>query len=303
MAVWAVSAPLSATAAQVTVELAGGREVTSVGAIARWDKDGNARRVPDPKAKIDAPAVDAEAADAGGGRWVFKDLPRGKYDLVILAKDRVRIEGFQYVPVREFDPFFPRDATTDDETRESIVGQIRKSPHYENKVEPLYLGGDKKAVRVLVMLIRDKPTSYESESPGAATIRHEIWQFSWNYGGWQKEKRTKVLDRVLLPRQELRQWTWLWDPKLGGIEVEDQAAKDQVRDAQAVGREAAEGAVSALTVRQNQSRGQFQRHFIPAPAGRPGARNSPAADSRRRSGSTRGGIAGRRPADSGAGSP
>jgi hypothetical protein len=137
----------------------------------------------------------------------------------------VRVEGFQYVPVREFDPFFPRDATTDDETRDTIVEQIRQSPHYENKVEPLYLGGDKKAVRVLVMLIRDKPTSYESDSPGAATMRHEIWQFSWNYGGWQKEKRTKVLDRVLLPRQELRKWTWLWDPKLGGIEVEDKPLK------------------------------------------------------------------------------
>ncbi len=172
-----------------------------------------------------APAVNAEAAEAGGGRWVFKDLPSGKYDLVILAKGRVRVEGFQYVPVREFDPFFPRDATADDETRETIVEQIRQSPHYENKVEPLYLGGDKKAVRVLVMLIRDKPTSYESESPGAATMRHEIWQFSWNYGGWQKEKRTKVLDRVLLPRQELRRWTWLWDPKLGGIEVEDKPLK------------------------------------------------------------------------------
>ncbi len=61
--------------------------------------------------------------------------------------------------------------------------------------------------------------------PAAATMRHEIWQFSWNYGGWQKEKRTKVLDRVLLPRQELRRWTWLWDPKLGGIEVEDKPLK------------------------------------------------------------------------------
>ena len=28
------------------------------------------------------------------------------------------------------------------------------------------------------------------------------------------------MDRVLLPRDELRRWTWLWDPKLGGIEVQ-----------------------------------------------------------------------------------
>ena len=77
-------------------------------------------------------------------------------------------------------------------------------------------------MRLLVMLIRDKPTSYEKESPGAATIRHEIWQYSWNYGAWQKEKRTKVMDRILMPRDELRKWTWLWDAKLGGIEVKGQ---------------------------------------------------------------------------------
>jgi hypothetical protein len=211
-----------ALAARVTVGLGNARNVTFVGAIGRWDKDGNPRRKPDPKEKIDAPAVDAEAAADGPGRWTFKDLPKGKYDLVILAKGRLRVEGFQYVPVNEFDPFFPQRASVDDETRKLILDDIRKSPHYENKVEPLHLGGDKKAVRVLVRLTRDKPTSYEQKSPGAATVRHEIWQYSWNYGAWQKEKRTRVLDRLMLHRDELRRWTWLWDPKLGGIEVKDE---------------------------------------------------------------------------------
>ena len=208
-----------ATATKVSVELGNTPGITFVGAIERWDRDGNHRRLPDPKATIDAPAVDAKAVDRGEGRWVFENLPAGTYDLVILADGRRRIEGFQYVPVREFDSFFSSDATTDDDTRALIVDDIAKSAHYENRVEPLYLGGDKKAVRVLVMLIRDKPTSYERQSPGAATMRHEIWQYTWNYGGWQKEKRTKLLDRVLLHRDELRKWTWLWDPKLGGVEV------------------------------------------------------------------------------------
>ena len=208
----------AAFAARVTVELGNAKNVTFVGAIDRWDSDGNARHKIDPKAKIDAPEVDAEAT-ADGGRWVFKNLPKGKYDLVILAKGRLRIEGFQYVPVNEFDPFFPPDASTDEETRQFILDDIKKSPHHENKVEPLYLGGDKRAVRVLVSLIRDKPTSYEKEFPRAATVRHEIWQYSWNYGAWQKEKRTKVLDRLMLDREELHRWTWRWDPKLGGIDV------------------------------------------------------------------------------------
>ncbi len=211
---FSVTAP--AAAATLTVEIEGAQQVTLVGALERWDQDGNHRRPPDPKAKIDAPDVDHRAQPAGDGRWVFHDLPAGTYDLVILAQPRLRVEGFTFVPVLEFDPFFPPDATTDAETRQFIVNHIKQSRHFENKVEPLYLGGDKQAVRVLVMLIRDQPTSY---TPGLGTIRHEVWQYTWRYGGWEKEKRTKVLDRVLLPVAELRQWTWLWEPKLGGVKV------------------------------------------------------------------------------------
>jgi len=206
-------------AADLTVELKNGDNVTSVAVIARFDQDGNLRTLPDEKAKIDAPKVDATAEKIGSQQWAFKKLPAGKYDLVILLKDRTRIEGFQFAPVKEFDPFVAADAAPEEDARDFIAGDIEKSQHYENKVEPLYLAGDKKVVRILVQLIRDKPTSYEADSPGAATMRHEIWQYTWNYGGWQKEKRTKVLDRVLLHRDELRKWTWLWDPKLGGIEM------------------------------------------------------------------------------------
>jgi hypothetical protein len=208
----------SARAARVTLELRGGEGAALVGAVARWDQDGNHRRPPDANAKIDAPYVDHKATKTGPTTWTFADLPDGTYDLVIVAPARRgRVEGWTYVPVKEFDPFFPPDAKVKDaETRALIVDDIEKSRHFENKVEPLYLGGDEKTVRVLVMLIRDQPTSY---TPGAGTIRHEIWQYTWNYGGWLKEKRTKVLDRVLMQVSDLRQWTWLWDAKLGGIEV------------------------------------------------------------------------------------
>lgn len=207
---------ISAEAAQLTVDLGNAQGATLVGAIHRWDRDGNHRRPVDPKAKIHVPHLDAKATNAGGNKWVFENLPPGTYDLLIVAGDRVRIEGFQYVPVLEFDPFLPPDAAIDDETKEFITDDIKKSRHYENKVVPLYMAGDKKVVRVLVMLIRDQPTSY---TPGAGTMRHEIWQYTWNYGAWQKEKLTRVMDRVLLQVSELRRWTWLWDPKLGGIQV------------------------------------------------------------------------------------
>lgn len=231
-------------AAKVTVDLGKSQGVSFVGAIQRWDEDGNHRKLPDPKAQIGAPVVDATALDEGNGQWVFKNLPKGKYDLVILGaggkgdSPRLgeapsgpfrqtgtvpfsgpwRIEGFQFVPVHEFDPFFPPDMGIDEETREFVLDHIKKSPQYENVVEPLYLVGDKKVVRVLMMLLRNKPTTY-NEIPNAATLRHEVWQYSSNYGGWQKDKRTKVIDRVIMNGDELRRWTWLWDPKLGGINV------------------------------------------------------------------------------------
>ena len=211
-----------APAAEVTLELSGAPEITFVGAVSRWDDDGNAKRLVDPKAKIDEPRIDAKAVRESGSRWKFNDLPSGNYDFVILGKGRLRIEGFRYAPVNEFDSFVKPDAVVEDESRDAILGDIAGSKHYENKVTPLYLAGDEKVVRVLMMLIRDKQTSFEGDSPGAATIRHEIWQYSWNYGAWQKEKRTQVLDRTLLHRDELRKWTWLWDSKLGDVEIGSQ---------------------------------------------------------------------------------
>ncbi len=211
-----------AGAGDLTVELGKAEGITSVGAFFRWDMDGNPRREVNPKATIETPEVDATAINQGAGRWVFKNLPRGKYDLVIMGPGRVRIEGWEYAPVLEFDPFFAPDATVNDEAGEFISKDIGGARHYENKVLPLYLGGTEKVVRVLVMLIRDKPTSYEGHMAGAATMRFEIWQYEWRYGGWVKQKRTRVMHRVILPRDQLRQWTWLWVPELGAVEVGDQ---------------------------------------------------------------------------------
>jgi len=228
-----------APAAKVVVDLGGAKGVTTVGVLNRWDQDGNHRKPVNPKAKIDAPALDRTATNTGAGKWEFKDLPKGTYDLVILAGNRVRIEGWQYPPVLEFDPFIPGDGTVDDkDTEEWIVDDIKKSRHYENKVVPLYLARskeDKNVIRVLMMLLRDKTTSYEGHFPGAATIRHEVWQYDWAYGGWVKNKRTKVLDRILMHRNELRQWTWLWDAKLGGIQVEGQPVTIQYDMAERLG--------------------------------------------------------------------
>jgi hypothetical protein len=212
----------TARGGELALDLGPAPGVSFVGAVARWDEAGNPRRPVNPAAKIDAPEVTARA-ERRGGRWVFHDLPPGRYDLVVLA-GRLRVEGFHYPPVLEFDSALPSDAAAPgEEVRQTVVADIVKAKHYENKVAPLFLAGDDKQVRVLVQLVRDKPTSYDADyGKPAATIRHEVWQYTWRYGAWAKERRTRVLDRILLPRDELRRWTWVWEPALGGIEVDGQ---------------------------------------------------------------------------------
>ena len=175
----------------------------------------------DPKAKIAEPRVDARAVRQGSGKWIFRNLPPGRYDLVILGADHLRVEGFRYPPITEFDPFLPPDAGgPEEETREWIVKHIAGSKHYENKVVPLFLAGDEKQVRILVQLVRDKATSFDADfGAPVATVRHEVWQYTNQYGGWVKDRRTEVLDRILMARSEFHRWTWVWEPRLGGIEV------------------------------------------------------------------------------------
>lgn len=213
----------SAQAADLVVELGKSAGIQKVGAIQRFQGDGQSRRPIDPKAKIDAPALDAVAEPLAGNRWVFRGLSPGRYDLLILAQDRVRVEGFHYPPLQEFDPVLAPSATAPVEAQTQIQTVIKKSAHYENRVDLLFAAGNDKSVRVLMQLVRDQPTSFDAEyGQPIATVRHEVWQFQYRYGGWVKEKKTVLLDRILMPRQEFQGWTWVWDPVLGGIDVANQ---------------------------------------------------------------------------------
>jgi len=209
-----------ASGGDLTVVLSRGEGVTLVGAFERWDCDGNPRTPVNPKAKITAPEVTAKAVRQDGNRWVFSKLRAGRYDLVILAAGRVRVEGFHYPPIAEFDPFLPASAQAPQEASDWIVKDIATAQHYENKVTPLFLAGDDKQIRILMQLVRDKETSFDAEFRApVATVRHEVWQYTNRYGGWVKDRKTKILDRILLPNKEFQRWTWIWEPKLGGIEV------------------------------------------------------------------------------------
>jgi hypothetical protein len=220
-----VSLPV-AQSGELILDLGKSEGVTYVGALQRWTPEGKARKPVNPKASIAVPDGALAATRGPGNQWVLRDLPAGWYDLVILTSGKRRIEGFHYPPISEFDPPLPATGTVAEEVREWIVKDIAKARHYENKVTPLYLAGTNKQVRVLVQLVRDKPTSFDRQAGGpVATIRHEVWQYTYWYGGWSKDRSTRVLDRILLPVRELQGWTWLWEPKLGGIEVKSGPVK------------------------------------------------------------------------------
>ena len=241
---------LPAWAGGLVIELSGDTsDISFVGAIYRWDPDGlpkkadGSPRVAQERAEapdIAAPWVDYRAVNKGNNQWVIDSMPAGIYDLIIIKNgSKQRFEGWRYAPPLDFEPFFPPDAEVlrdkeengvmkekieDIDSLKFIDKQIRESRHYENKVIPLYFGGSyrkgqvrPKQVRVLVMLIRDLETTLDATS---ATMRFEIWQFEDRYGGYVKERRTHVMHRIIMDRNVLRQWTWLWDPALGNIKVE-----------------------------------------------------------------------------------
>ena len=215
-------------AGELVVDLGPGvGEQATVGVICRFDLDGLARVEIDPKAAIDGPRLDAvgERQAGGGGTWLFRDLPEARYDVVVVDRERrVRVEGFHYPPITDFDPFMV-PATAGElapEDRDVIMREIAGARHYENKVVPLFFAANEKGdqARVLMQLVRDLPTSFDAEyGRPVATARHEVWQYSFRYGAWSKDRKTAVLDRVLLPREEFSRWSWLWAPGLGGVEV------------------------------------------------------------------------------------
>ncbi len=274
MVVFVVNTPsCELHAADLTLEISGAdrERIEQVGLIHRWDADGNAVKPLDTKQKIESPAFDYIAKRSGTGktdRWIFQDLEPGRYDVVLLGANYLRIDGYGYPPVLEFDPFMGAVSATRPALRAWVANDVVRSRHYENIVQPLTVGDDvsgaedepvlvlenakvskseldpkrkvrleegeadefddgtedtstqPEVIRTLVMLIRDEVTSYEGEMPDAATIRHEVWQYTYHYGGYQKEKRTRVFDRAILPRDELRRWTWLWDARLGDVVID-----------------------------------------------------------------------------------
>jgi hypothetical protein len=216
---------LSAGELSVTIEPVD--RVASVGLVRRFAADGTLLQPVDPKAKFEAPHRDAVAERVPA---TFGDLQDGTYDLIVFLKDGTRLEGF-YIPVFDeleetggdrFSHPPPEDAEAE------IRKQIKASRHYENKVTPLFLRGDDDQVRVMMQLLRDDPTSFDAEfGAPVATVRYELWQFTNRFGTWSRDRKSKVLHRVLESKDRLRKRRWLWTSELGGIRIANEMPRQK----------------------------------------------------------------------------
>ena len=88
---------------------------------------------------------------------------------------------------------------------------------FENRKRVLDVDGTGERARVLVEKIRDKPTSLPVKEP-TAFWRIEIFDFRKYYGGWSKEKYT-VIVRQKVPIRTFRTYRWMFEKRLGGIDV------------------------------------------------------------------------------------
>lgn len=210
--------PLAGGELVITIE-SKDRPVDSIGVVKRFNADGTPAREVDPKAQFGSPFRDAVARMNPAH---FRDLKPGVYDAIVFLRDGTRLEGFHWPVFNEFDD--PHDPVFNHAPPEEVDKLLRQriaaTRYYENKVTPLVLAGGDKQVRVLMQLLRDDKTSFDAQfGAPVATLRYEIWQFTNNFGGWTRDRHSKVLHRILDAKANVRKQTWLWDHKLGGLKI------------------------------------------------------------------------------------
>jgi len=189
------------------------------------------------------------------GHFIVEDLPGGVYDIGIETVDQKRIEGVNLnvgagtdAPV--FHWWLPGDRLTadnydpasafeegtvvkDEEKAEAVRKKFRldalrqcfdalaKVKRFENYFRVIYASGTAENVKALVELRRDG--GFYAVKGEEVVWRSEIWTFTWA-GAWSAQNRgAKVLERVRIQRAEFDKFERLYDPRLGGAIVRNDA--------------------------------------------------------------------------------
>ncbi|MHC4502326.1 MAG: hypothetical protein ACYTFI_03395 [Planctomycetota bacterium] len=152
-------------------------------------------------------------------------VPPGTYDLHFETTDGLKIEGadLRAEGNASADPLKERDL-------KSIRERVRHMRTFENERSVLAINGAGKRAKVLVKLVRTKPTSYDGDfGEPLAIFRWEVWNFRKYTGSWLKERKYKVLRRFMVAKRKMHELRWDFRPELGGIDVE--AGSTAKRDA------------------------------------------------------------------------
>lgn len=164
--------------------------------------------------------------DAKTGQFLFKGLPGdARYDLCIVTGDKRRIEGIdldwaearlaRLAEIRRKQlaiPAPPVRTFTEADAR-SLVKYLADLKDFTDTRRPLYLAGqgDKAAMLVEVM----RTTDFYARKDNQVIWRMELWYFTCNAGGWEKQDNTeRVLERERVPLEQWQAITLVYEPAL-----------------------------------------------------------------------------------------
>jgi len=161
--------------------------------------------------------IKGELAD---GRIIFKDLAPGIYDVVLQTKigiiEGVNLKPYDEVGKLESESEFGKLPGKD---FKEILDRAIARVTFEESRRIFEIRGHAKRARVLVEQFMDKDTSLPSPEP-QVFWRMEIWIYRYWYGGWQRDKRYEMIDRRKMARREFDAFRWVYEPDLGGIQIE-----------------------------------------------------------------------------------
>jgi hypothetical protein len=184
--------------------------------------------------------------------YVIEDLKPGTYDLAVETKDG-RIEGVQLEVRGESDQAVydlevgtgtltterfdisqyiePGQVLADEQRDELIrkklridkllerVEKLKKVSRFMDELTPLWVHGTRERAVVLMDLRRVR--QFYAGKSGEAIWRVETWPFRWMYGVWHKPRKgLRVWQRQRLKADAWGDFGYVFDPRLGGIEVE-----------------------------------------------------------------------------------
>jgi len=212
LAAWQASAGAATKATgKITGKIANPKRCTGVGVVTRGGT----------KTRLKVTATRGKY-DATTGEFEIAGLKDGLYDLRVYVKGG-HIDGCDL----KMDPSQESDKPMTKKDREKIMKYVEDFPErFCDILRPMYLEGNHEFAKMLVEKIRYRP--FHSGTPGERLWRVEIWVFQNYYGGWRKKQhgwqvlaRERATRRTPEEREKFDNMMWLFDPKIGGIEVED----------------------------------------------------------------------------------